>query len=154
MGTKLGTKKILTQFKAYQSPRCLTVNHHSPALLKGALAIRKRKCDGPSNLKNLRRRLVGPGALPDIPDRAPPHCSPCKSLGHCIQLCSPTLLSGCVFVCILVFAKPLHAARRAMAAASAAALAGSSSNHFPAFNQILSPSLCETNWGYPISFPP
>ena len=152
MGTKLGTKKILTQYKAYQGPRCLTVNHHSPALLKGALAIRKRKCDRPSNLKNLRRRLVGPGALPDIPDRAPPHCSPCKSLGHCIQLCSPTLLSRCV--CILVFAKPLHAARRAMAAASAAALAGSSSNHFPAFNQIRSPSLCETNRGYPISFPP
>ena len=44
-------------------------------------------------------------------------------------------------VCLLVFAQPLHAARRAMAAASAAALAGSSSNHFPAFVQILSPYL-------------
>ena len=36
-------------------------------------------------------------------------------------------------VCCLVFAIPLHAAQRAMAAASAAALADSSSNHFPAF---------------------
>ena len=38
-------------------------------------------------------------------------------------------------VCCLLFPIPLHAARRAMAAASAAALADSSSNHFSTFNQ-------------------
>jgi hypothetical protein len=32
---------------------------------------RKRKGDGPPNIRNLRRSLVEPGALPDIPDRAP-----------------------------------------------------------------------------------
>ena len=40
---------------------------------------RKRKGDG---TRNLRRRLVEAGALPDIPDRAPPRCSSYKNLGH------------------------------------------------------------------------
>ena len=46
---------------------------------------RKRKGDGP---RNLRRRLVEEGALPDIPNRAPPRCSSCKNLGHCASNCT------------------------------------------------------------------
>ena len=58
-------------------------------------------------------------------------------------------------MCCLLFSIPLHAARRAMAAASATALADSSSNnHFPAFNQILSPTTYGSNRGYLTSFPP
>jgi len=49
---------------------------------------RKRKGDGPPNIRNLRRRLVEPGALPDIPDRAPAWCSTCKGLGHNARGCT------------------------------------------------------------------
>jgi hypothetical protein len=34
---------ILTRIQAYQSPRCLIVNHHLLALLEGALATRGRE---------------------------------------------------------------------------------------------------------------
>jgi len=49
---------------------------------------RKRKGDGPHNIRNFRRRLVEPGALPDIPDRAPARYSTCKGLGHNANGCT------------------------------------------------------------------
>ena len=54
---------------------------------------RKKKGDGCS-LRNFRRRLEEPGALPDIPDRAPPRCSSCKNLGHYASNCTRPHLSG------------------------------------------------------------
>ena len=62
----------------------------------GRPSNKKGNGDGPRNLRNLRRRLIEGGELPNIPDRAPPRCaSSCKSLGHYVSNCTrPHLRSG------------------------------------------------------------
>ena len=71
------------------------------------------------------------------------------------SICSQ-VFGGCSWslsVCHLLFAKPLHTARRAMASASDAALAGSSSNHFFAFKPNPVPNLVRVLPGLPNILP-